>query len=178
MLRIISYAQALDLMNVYGIGHSTCNAIFREIIEDSTTKQRANNQCQKVLFRSQEGVWYFCTSRFAPIGYGSVGDRRLCSCCSMSEAMKGLAGSGYYLVGNAAYGCEETMLTPYQGTNLEPYQNSFNFHLSQIRITIERAFGVFVRRFGILFLLTCKALRTNRYSSSLSSYSSNVGLAL
>ena len=34
---------------------------------------------------------------------------------------------------------------------MEPFVDSFNFHLSQLRINIEDAFGMFVQRWGILW---------------------------
>lgn len=46
------------------------------------------------------------------------------------------------------------MIVPFPGQNLHkthPYLEAFNFYQSQLRITIERAFGVLVRRWGILW---------------------------
>ena len=45
-------------------------------------------------------------------------------------------------------------MTPYEGINLHifyPSKESFNFWHSPLRITIERAFGIFVQRWGILW---------------------------
>jgi hypothetical protein len=60
----------------------------------------------------------------------------------------------FHLNGDPAYTSSETMMVPYPGTNLHelfPYKESFNFFHSQIRIYIECTFGIFVRRWGILW---------------------------
>ena len=60
----------------------------------------------------------------------------------------------YFLVGDAAYPSSNTLLTPIptSQTNVEfVADDSFNFYQSQLRITIERAFGVLVSRWGILW---------------------------
>ena len=51
---------------------------------------------------------------------------------------------GMYVVGDAAYTLTEHLLTPFTGTQkLNPNNNTFNFHLSQLRIRIEMVFGRF-----------------------------------
>ena len=58
----------------------------------------------------------------------------------------------YHWLGDNAY--TESMMVPYPGQNLhksQPYLEAFNFYQSQLRITIECAFGVLVRRWGILW---------------------------
>ena len=60
----------------------------------------------------------------------------------------------YYLVGDAAYPSSNTLLTPIPTSpaNMDfSADDSFNFYQSQLRITIERAFGVLVCRWGILW---------------------------
>ena len=60
----------------------------------------------------------------------------------------------YHWVGDAAYTCTETCMIPYSGVNLHlihPEQDCFNFYQSQIRITIERTFGIFIMRWGIFW---------------------------
>lgn len=60
----------------------------------------------------------------------------------------------YHWNADAAYICTETVIVPYPGVNLyitDPSKESFNFWHSQIRITIERCFGILVRRWGILW---------------------------
>ena len=58
---------------------------------------------------------------------------------------------GMYFVGDAAYSLEEGLLVPYIGSQrLNPNNDAFNFHLSQMRIRIEMAFGRLVRKFQVL----------------------------
>ena len=57
----------------------------------------------------------------------------------------------YYIVGDAAYPNSRGILTPHVGSNIPKHEDVFNFYHSQIRITIERCFGVLVRRWGILW---------------------------
>lgn len=58
---------------------------------------------------------------------------------------------GYHIIGDAAYPISEKLLTPYPGKNLPQDQDSFNFHLSQLRVKIEQSFGILVSTWGILW---------------------------
>lgn len=58
---------------------------------------------------------------------------------------------GYYIVGDAAYPLSDQLLTPYPGRNLEEEFDVFNFHLSQLRIKVEQAFGILVGTWGIFW---------------------------
>ena len=58
---------------------------------------------------------------------------------------------GYYIVGDDAYVGSDYMMTPYPGRkSMTKAKSAFNFYQSRCRITIERAFGVLVQRWGIL----------------------------
>jgi hypothetical protein len=60
----------------------------------------------------------------------------------------------YHLLGDPAYTSTESMLVAFSGQNLHlsyPYKEVFNFYHSQLRIYIECTFGIFVRRWGILW---------------------------
>lgn len=66
----------------------------------------------------------------------------------------------FHWVGDAAYVDSPSMMTPYPGIKLHetnPPKDWFNFWQSQLRITIERTFGIFIGRWGILW----KPLRFN-----------------
>lgn len=56
---------------------------------------------------------------------------------------------GFVIVGDCAYVKKNFMATPLRGVQEGP-EDAYNFYLSQLRITIERAFGVFVHRWAIL----------------------------
>lgn len=56
--------------------------------------------------------------------------------------------------GDNAYTLSESMMIPFPGANLSvthPPKEWFNFWHSQVRITIERTFGIFVQRWGIFW---------------------------
>jgi DDE superfamily endonuclease len=63
----------------------------------------------------------------------------------------GLAQDDLFLFGDAAYGGKAHILTPYSGAKLGDKKDTFNYVLSYYRSTIERAFGLLVRRWGILW---------------------------
>lgn len=53
------------------------------------------------------------------------------------------------IFGDNAYVSTDFMVTPYKNVRAGP-KDDFNFYHSQLRITIERAFGMLVRRWGML----------------------------
>jgi hypothetical protein len=60
-----------------------------------------------------------------------------------------------HFVGDAAYVGTEQMIVPYEGINLHitcPPKDWFNFWQSQVRITIERCFGIFIATWGIFWV--------------------------
>ena len=58
---------------------------------------------------------------------------------------------GDFIVGDAAYTLTEHLLIPFTGTQKDDPDNyAFNFYLSQMRIRIEMAFGLLVKKFSIL----------------------------
>ncbi|CAN0398877.1 unnamed protein product, partial [Ectocarpus fasciculatus] len=66
----------------------------------------------------------------------------------------------YYIIGDEGFVNIETCLTPYPGKNLQPYYDSFNYHLSRMRQNVERAFGILVRKWGIFWRpLVCSHCR-------------------
>lgn len=80
---------------------------------------------------------------------GSTNDPVAFESCSLSQQCASFPPS-FHLVGDNAYVCNETMLTPYAGTQkLSSSKDSFNFYLSQVRIRIEQAFGLVVNKWRI-----------------------------
>jgi hypothetical protein len=59
--------------------------------------------------------------------------------------------ANHWIAGDDAYGCSNSLLTPYPGRGLSPPQDTFNYHLSLQRCSIECAFGILVARWGILW---------------------------
>ena len=71
-------------------------------------------------------------------------------CADLKKAIETLE-FGLYFVGDAAYSLHENLLVPFIGANkLDPNKDAFNFHLSELRIRIEMAFGRLVNKFRIL----------------------------
>jgi DDE superfamily endonuclease len=58
---------------------------------------------------------------------------------------------GYWIAGDEAYVCAESVLTPYPGRKLSVGKDCFNYWQSSARIMIEQAFGILVGRWGILW---------------------------
>ena len=61
---------------------------------------------------------------------------------------------GMTLVGDNAYVKTRHMAVPMKGVT-DGYDDAYNFYLSQLRITIERTFGVFVHQWSILRAPLC-----------------------
>jgi len=56
-----------------------------------------------------------------------------------------------FLIGDNAYVCSETLLTPFSGLEIdEPAKDAFNFYLSHLRIRIEQTFGMMTTKWRIL----------------------------
>jgi hypothetical protein len=62
----------------------------------------------------------------------------------------GILKVGYTMVGDNAWVPREWMAVPIPGHCISEYDDAYNFYHSQVPITIERAFGIFVHRWGIL----------------------------
>lgn len=57
---------------------------------------------------------------------------------------------GYTMFGNDAFVETNDMNVPITGKNISAYEDAYNFYLSQLRITIKRAYGILVPCFVIL----------------------------
>ncbi|KAL3771896.1 hypothetical protein ACHAWO_010423 [Cyclotella atomus] len=89
---------------------------------------------------------------FGVISPGSTND---ITSYTMASALRQIIDSlplGLYFLGDAAFPLGEKLLTPFVGTHRHsnPYHDSFNFYLSQLRIRVEMAFGRMVNKFRIL----------------------------
>jgi len=57
---------------------------------------------------------------------------------------------GKFVIGENAYVCSETLLTPFSGVDKdEPIKDEFNFHLSPLRIHIEQTFGMMTTKVNL-----------------------------
>ncbi|KAL7533959.1 hypothetical protein ACHAXR_010297 [Thalassiosira sp. AJA248-18] len=57
---------------------------------------------------------------------------------------------GHSIAGDNAFVESMSMSTPVPGIHISDVEDGYNFYLSQLRITIERAFGILVHRWGVL----------------------------
>jgi len=56
-----------------------------------------------------------------------------------------------FVIGENAYVCSETLLTPFSGREKnDPEKDAFNFYLSQLQIHIEQTFGLMTQEWRIL----------------------------
>jgi len=94
-------------------------------------------------------------ARFTFFSAESMGSTHDYSAFCITELAKrcdeGLVAPGFWIAGDEAYVNCDYLLTPWPGQNLPPDKDSFNYNLSCIRQTIERAFGQLIRRFGVLW---------------------------
>lgn len=84
------------------------------------------------------------------ISPGSTNDWTAWLCSSLHTTVSRLP-SQFHIIGDAAYPISEKLLTPYPGKDLPSGKDSFNFHLSQLRVKIEQSFGILVSTWGILW---------------------------
>ena len=96
----------------------------------------------------------FCS--MSAITPGATNDWAAWNRSKLSRAVSRLP-KGYYILGDAAYPLSEKLLTPYPGKSLPAGEDTFNFHLSQLRVKIEQSFGILVSTWGILW----RPLRVN-----------------
>lgn len=82
---------------------------------------------------------------------GATNDYTAYSCSSLASLTEALQGQ-YHLVGDNAYVLTTHLMTPFKSIAAgDVFRDSFNFHLSQLRIRIEMAFGRLVTRWGLLW---------------------------
>ncbi|CAB1100982.1 unnamed protein product [Ectocarpus sp. CCAP 1310/34] len=84
------------------------------------------------------------------LAYGSTNDWVAWNRYFLAKAVARLP-TGFHIIGDAAYPIGEKLLTPYPGRLLPAGEDSFNFHLSQLRVKIEQSFGILVSTWGILW---------------------------
>jgi hypothetical protein len=93
-------------------------------------------------------------SRFTFIalaGPGVMGDREACRECNLYDLIENLPGN-FCAIGDCAYKPTPVHMVPVYGGNLAKLKenDTFNFFASQLRIRIEMAFGMMVKKWGIL----------------------------
>ena len=110
---------------------------------------------KKFVYLLRAGCDDKCLFRWADICHPGVTSDYLAWMTSdigrkLSSGEDGIVIPGYTIVSDNAFVEYETMSVPIPGKFLSDCHDGYNFYLSQVRITIERAFGTLVDRFGIL----------------------------
>jgi DDE superfamily endonuclease len=86
------------------------------------------------------------------IASGSTSDVTIWDMCYMKQCLNdGMLSDQYYFIGDEAFVNTSQFLVPYSGHGLDLWSDSFNYHLSAMRQSIERAFGVLTQRWGIFW---------------------------
>lgn len=89
-------------------------------------------------------------SFFGIAGPGVLGDREAISQIPLGRLVEELPGL-YCAIGDCAYTPTEHLVPIFRGEHaLSPKNDNFNFFASQLRIRIEMAFGLMVKKWGIL----------------------------
>jgi hypothetical protein len=70
---------------------------------------------------------------------------------SLAEVLHHEMDSRFWVAGDCAYQSNLGIVTPFTASQMDDDNNQFNFHLSQVRIVIENAFGILKGRWGILW---------------------------
>lgn len=68
---------------------------------------------------------------------------------------QGLPSKKYNAVADDAFTTRGHILTPYVGHSLTPQEDAFNYYLSLQRQVVERAFGIWKRKWGIFWQTLC-----------------------
>jgi hypothetical protein len=83
---------------------------------------------------------------------GSTHDSQAWGNSALADAIsKGELNDNYFIIGDEAFACHDQLLTPFPGRGLGEWKDSFNYWLSHSRQCIERAFGMLVQRWGIMW---------------------------
>ena len=69
--------------------------------------------------------------------------------------LNGLADPKYNAVGDDAFVTRGHIITPYSGNSPTPQEDAFNYYLSLQRQVVERAFGIWKRKWGIFWRTLC-----------------------
>ena len=115
----------------------------------------------QICYRNRKGVWGMVIfagcdhkCRFTMFSAKCPGSTNDCIAWEVTDLFQSVVvrdrlPGQYYFVCDEAVSANECVLSPYGGRNIGPWRDSFNYHLSAMRQTIERAFGLLTKKFGI-----------------------------
>ena len=135
-------------------GKNECN--HNQLVYYSGHYESYGLNCQAVCDHKLRFIY------FGVVGPGSMNDAVAFRHTQIKEKILDNLEEGDYMLGDATYPISEKLLVPLTGSQRNDiYQDSFNFHLSQLRIRIEMAFGRLVRKWRILKSLLELSIKNN-----------------
>lgn len=94
---------------------------------------------------------------------GSTHDRTAFAVSDLyTRLSSGALPRGYWLAGDEAYACTDSVLTPWPSSKLSRANDTFNIYQASLRMHIEQCFGQLVARFGIMW----RPLKLSTYAVS------------
>jgi hypothetical protein len=157
--------QSADFANIFPPSAEIFNGVILAI--DGwvmrTRQPYASEVDENVMsYRNRKGCWGIvvlaaCDAKtkfhmFSANNTGSTNDCTAWSRCQLKKLIdEGRLNEKYYLIGDEGLTCENQLITPWSGVGIGVARDSFNFHLSVRRQTIERAFGILTRRWGVFW---------------------------
>ena len=113
--------------------------------------------CQGICDAQHRFIFFDCSCP------GSTHDSLALSRTSIFEKLTSGLLNSYWLAADAAYPLIGSIMKPFQGkSRVDIFEDSYNFHLSSIRVNIENTFGIFIQRWGIFW----RSLRHNPADST------------
>ena len=103
------------------------------------------------------GLQGFCDSTCKFVSISSIvcsssGDNTAYIVTQLARDIKaGLLPDKFHIVFDEAYVCKKQEMSPHKGRNLSREKDAFNYYLSLNSQVIERAFGILVQRWGVLW---------------------------
>jgi len=117
--------------------------------EEQYVDRKGNHSLNVLLACGPEYQFYFCNSMWP----GSVNDSRVLKNSSLWTAFQNLnfrPFPGSILLGDSIYPCNNWLLTPIRGDNLNISSTRYNYAHKKTRCLIERAIGILKNRFPVL----------------------------
>jgi hypothetical protein len=124
---------------------------YRSEVNDNVSSYRNRKGCFAIVVLagcdSNTKFHMFCANNT-----GSTNDCTAWQRCQLKKIIdEGQLPEGSYIIGDEVFSCDNQLLTPWSGVAIRIPKDTFNFHLSVRRQTIERAFGILTRRWGVFW---------------------------
>ena len=120
--------------------------------KDFQPKQYSNRKgfyaicCQAICDAQNRFLLFDCRSP------GSTHDSVAFSRTSLFPKIQQGLPDDYWIAADAAYPLVGSLVKPFRGkVRTDQWEDSFNYHLSSLRVTIENSFGIFIQRWGIFW---------------------------